>query len=679
MSLTRYLLGCLALAAIGVPAAAWSVGLRRFLLPGWSGAPARLVELVVGLGTLWVVLQVLGTVGWFEVGPAVVVIAVVCVGGARIVHGRTASGARGPEPAPDPGPEQSDRRADRFMAPLAAAGVALVVAQWAAHAAASLREGTAHQDTLWYHLPRAARFAQASSFTDLHFTRTEFPDTFHPATSEVFHGLGMLLFGHDAFSPFLNVAWLAVALLAAWCIGRPFGVAPLSMLGVAVVCSTPRMVTDSVGTASNDIAALALLLAAVAVLLQAERTPAVVMIAGLAAGTGLSVKLTLVAPIALLTVGLVVVTPRAARARTAIAWVVPLVGAGAYWYLRNWIRTGTPVAGLDLPGLPSPRFEVVDELGFSVTDYAFDGTAWRDWLLPGLGSSFGPGWVLILAIGAIGAIGALRGRRRDHALPALGLVVIGGAVAYAGTPTSALGPEGAPLLFAANLIYLTPVLGLGLALVPLAVRSSAAATKALGAILGALIALNLWDTVELGDRAQALAAAAVLAMALAAAGLAVLGAGRPPRRVPLAIGAGLLLVAAVGGAESIVDAHLRSWYGTDALAAAVGEVDDGSRIAVAGAARQWRLYGRSLDHHVQYLGVQGDHGSFHQIDRCEIWRRALSAGRYQYVVVGAGERERLDRDQIRWTETDPSATLVASAGRRHLYRLQPGEPVGRCG
>ena len=60
-SFGSYLLGAaqLALLAAGFGYAAWL--LRARLLPGWRGAPARLVEAVVAVGLLTVISEVLGT------------------------------------------------------------------------------------------------------------------------------------------------------------------------------------------------------------------------------------------------------------------------------------------------------------------------------------------------------------------------------------------------------------------------------------------------------------------------------------------------------------------------------------------------------------------------------------------------------------------------------------------
>ena len=69
-------------------------------------------------------------------------------------------------------------------------------------------------DSLWYHLPWAASFAQTGQITALRFTDVEYLTAFYPATSELIHGLGIVLVSRDTLSPALNLVWLGLVLLA---------------------------------------------------------------------------------------------------------------------------------------------------------------------------------------------------------------------------------------------------------------------------------------------------------------------------------------------------------------------------------------------------------------------------------------------------------------------------------
>ena len=69
----------------------------------------------------------------------------------------------------------------------------------------------------------------------LHFTDPLYLNWFYPQNSELAaRRRRSALFDRDLLSPLVNFGWLGVALLAAWCIGRPYGVAPLSLVAVAL-------------------------------------------------------------------------------------------------------------------------------------------------------------------------------------------------------------------------------------------------------------------------------------------------------------------------------------------------------------------------------------------------------------------------------------------------------------
>ena len=72
-------------------------------------------------------------------------------------------------------------------------------------------------------MPFAADIAQSHSVTGFHHTETVFANWFYPQNSELLHAVGILLTERDTLSLFLNFGWLAIAFLAAWCIGRPYG------------------------------------------------------------------------------------------------------------------------------------------------------------------------------------------------------------------------------------------------------------------------------------------------------------------------------------------------------------------------------------------------------------------------------------------------------------------------
>ena len=78
MSFGDYAFGVIGLALVAVPMAMGGVRLRGRLLPGWVGAPARLVEAVLAVALLTILLQLLGAFGVLV--PGVLVPAALLVG-----------------------------------------------------------------------------------------------------------------------------------------------------------------------------------------------------------------------------------------------------------------------------------------------------------------------------------------------------------------------------------------------------------------------------------------------------------------------------------------------------------------------------------------------------------------------------------------------------------------------
>ncbi|HEY5332034.1 MAG TPA: hypothetical protein VIJ21_00690, partial [Solirubrobacterales bacterium] len=157
--------------------------LRSRLLPGWRGAPARLVETVVAVGLLTVVSEVLGTFGLLYAG-ALIAAAVLVAIAVRVVPVQPGGGqtARGGELG--------------LWASLIAIGVVAIVAfDWAVTAKHALNSGIFNFDSLWYHMPFSADIAQSHSTTGMHHIETVFVNWFYPQNSELVHAVGILMTG----------------------------------------------------------------------------------------------------------------------------------------------------------------------------------------------------------------------------------------------------------------------------------------------------------------------------------------------------------------------------------------------------------------------------------------------------------------------------------------------------
>ncbi|HVV90735.1 MAG TPA: hypothetical protein VHB53_09595, partial [Solirubrobacterales bacterium] len=234
-SFGSYLLGAaqLAVLAAGFGYAAWL--LRARLLPGWRGAPARLVEAVVGVGMLIAAGEILGTFGLLYAGAlvlgAVAVALLVRLVPAGRGGGQTARGV-------DPG---------LWASLVAIAVIAIVVFDWAETAKHALDAGIFNFDSLWYHMPFSADIAQSHSTTGMHHIETVFVNWFYPQNSELLHAFGILLIGRDTLSLFINFGWLAVAFLAAYCVGRPYGRGIPTTIAAAILVGCHTLVVREPG------------------------------------------------------------------------------------------------------------------------------------------------------------------------------------------------------------------------------------------------------------------------------------------------------------------------------------------------------------------------------------------------------------------------------------------------
>src|SRR5690242_10817021 len=96
MSFGDYLQGAIELIVLAAALAFGATGLRGRLLPGWTGASARLAEVVFGLSLLVVIAELVGVVGLYRPGWVLLVAVVVGVG---VGFATRPAGERWPLPA----------------------------------------------------------------------------------------------------------------------------------------------------------------------------------------------------------------------------------------------------------------------------------------------------------------------------------------------------------------------------------------------------------------------------------------------------------------------------------------------------------------------------------------------------------------------------------------------------
>jgi 4-amino-4-deoxy-L-arabinose transferase-like glycosyltransferase len=623
----------------------------------WAGdLPAPLHQVtaaVLGLAGLLLSAALLGTVGQLAGWPLVAVAILVGALGAAALR-------RPRRRAAQPGGGTASRS---HKALLGAAG-GLVAVRWVAELLQTLDRGFSHADELHYHLTHSALFVQSGRTWPIHFTSVGDGSAYHPAHSELLHALGMAVVGSDFLSIFLNLGFAVLALAAGWAIGRHAGNPGAGALVVAASLSLPLVVAES-GSALNDTMAIALLLAAAALLLEACRRDGdrrIAALAGVAAGLAVGTKLTVVVAVGGLLVLVAVAGRSAGRWARTSAFAGAAVVAGGYWYLRNLAHTGNPVPALSFGPLPGPDLELQRAVEFPVLDYLTDLDVWRTWFVPGLEFFAGPLWPLLVGLALAGGLAALCTWRTDRPWALLGGVGLLSLAGYAATPTSAAGAPGVPALFQFNLRYAVP----GALLCVLAGLAHPALRRRPGlatALAGsAVVAANLHDI----DPRRGVLAVTGIAVLTGVAWVAT----RLPRDHASSAGAAVLaaavvLIAGVGLQERYLDrrwtADLPRWPAYQA-----GDRASGVAVGLTGFPQSYPFYGADLDNRVVVLGeVDGHELRPHRW--CDAWWGSVEAADLDVVVVLSEPRlaeselgRSLIRDPERWLRDAGAAPLLQS-------------------
>ncbi|MDQ3728627.1 MAG: hypothetical protein M3355_03445 [Actinomycetota bacterium] len=699
LGLGEYLIGAAELAIVIVALAFCAYRLCRAALPDFSGPPALVAGIVAWLTLAIVLVELLGTFGAFtEFGLVIgsIVLAGVTAVAAPRVAGRSLADA-GTPPVP-PG--------HRLGLAIVAVVVAAIFAGWAIPTLSGITSGMGRADSLWYHMPLAARFADTGSTGDLFFFDPIFFASFYPANSEILHAIPILAFDRDFLSPLLNLGFLAIGLVSGWAIGRPYGLAPQALLGAAVVLGAETMTDFQAGEALNDITGVAFLLACVAILVNGRAARpgggvgvGALAFAGAAAGLAAGTKLSFLAPVAFLTVAIFIVSKRQGRVRATAAFSVPMLIAGGYWYLRNLIVVGNPIPYTTFGplGLPAPERALELRPGFSVAHYWDQPGIWWDWFVPKLSEELGPLWPLVLAGTVVAGVLALK-RGIDPLLRVLGGVAILTAIAYLFTPLTAGGEEGEPIAFEWNIRYLAPAVGIGLAILPLFPAFSSTPRRRSLSLFG-FGALALATTLSIvqwpsGGHTKGALATGVLVLGIFAAGAWAfrhnwVGPRAPGRRV-LGVGSAVALVVLAAGfvaERHYLERRYESLSPQLKIAEAVRWANTArdERIAISGIRgvfNQYAFSGPDLSNHVQWLGIEGDDSAFLRIPDCETWREEVNAGDYTYVVTMYDPYAPIgltDTKEGLWTREDPGVTQVLRDGPVSVFRIDSKLDPAACG
>ncbi|MFL5897664.1 MAG: hypothetical protein ACJ76D_04270 [Solirubrobacterales bacterium] len=725
VDLGSYLLGALQLALVVAPIVFSAYRLRRRLLPAWTGAPARLVESIAAVALIIWISEILGTVALFYAGTLIaaslllgLVVWFLPVGGAeRGDHPPAAQGGGGTRSVTGPaGPETTVS----FL--VMGLVIAATVFSWAVTTKHAVDRGIFNFDSLWYHMPFAVDMAQTHSVVGMHHVETVFTNWFYPQNSELLHAVGILLTGRDTLSLFLNFGWLAMAFLAAYCVGRPYGRGALTAVAGAILLACHTLVVRDPGAAKNDLAAAALLLAAVAILVEAwaKRADAVVpsmrgqlrshgighwaiAAAGLAAGLAAGTRVTGLAMAAALTVAVVVLAPRGRRRGAFAWWFLPALAGGAFWYLRNLVVAGNPIPEVESLGpisLPHPERLQEGRPDFSIAHYAADTGVWRHFFAPGLHEAFGALWPLVVFGAAAAALLAIF-RGRDRIVRWVGLVALVGLLTYLFTPLSAAGSEGEPVGFGINIRYAIPALLAGIVLVPLdrGLDPSRRRWWLLAALVVVFLATNRPDQ-ALHEPARVFALLFVL-LAVASPALLLYGRSRGAGAAVLTASLGALLLVALAIGYPLQRHYLEGRFanagskeeqipGMDLNGAYRWARDvDHARIGLAGTTAGFAgygFYGTDLTNRVVYLGQEGPHGAFNAIPACAGFRTAVNAADLDYLVTAPflnflHPGDPIPSPESRWLRGDPAVRAILHEGQVTVWkvggRLDPAGCTGR--
>jgi hypothetical protein len=664
--LSLYVGGIVALAITIAPL--WWVGarLRAVLVPSWRGGPARLAEAITALSGLVALSELLGLVHLFRRLPLAIGAVAVAALVWRLVPEAPAGEPDGPSrPANTPIREPLPIRVATWLA------VAGTSAAWAMVTAQTINRGMNEFDTVIYHLPSAATFVQTASLSGIHYNGRDFASAFGPLSVEVFHAVGMLAFGRDTLSPLLNLAWLALAFLAAWCLGRPSGRPHLSLLGVTAMLGTPLMIHAEAGTAKNDLAVVVLLVAIGALLLQPEVAPSGRWLVAMTAGLLLGTKLTALVPVVLLAIGMIALTPSGKRLVESGRWAVGLT-SGAFWYLRDWISVGSPIPDAHLAVGPL-KLASVDEgsygkLGVTLAHYLNDPSIWRTYLWPELRVSLGWGAVFVIPLALGGFLSVLRSGPAPRRL--LSLVGLTFVAIYLVTPFSAMGLPGTPTLFGQGLRFVIPALALGLGL--LATQTSGIWSMGLAAVLSFSLVLAEFqggaESVWPGQPTHDVPLSMLAAMMLCGAALAA-RRWSSLRRVAVVS----LVVAAVPLGFLLQRRYLAHRYVNAPFSSANAfrwaRTVHHARIGIVGFSSEYPLYGLDLTNHVHYLGLEHAQLALPDFPTCQSLRTHLEQFHYDFVVVAPQLNGEPPPPETQWLLNDPGLKLVDRSGASSIFEV----------
>jgi hypothetical protein len=682
------------LAVIGIVAALGLGGywLRRWIVPEFSGALARLADATLAVALLVVSLEILGTFSILRLGWIIVFTIAVGLGTALLGYWK----------APKRGEEVEAPSVTKWALILAIAVASFTIAEWTFPSQLNLDLGMFGGDTTWYHMPFAATMAQQHSTVHLHYTDPlRLAAWFYPQSSELIHAAALVLFRTDWLSPLINLVWVSIALLACWCVGRPYKVGPATLIAGAIILDSGVMIETQPGEARNDIMGLAFLIAFVAFLINGHQRRAPqegaavqdmpernaplldkgpLVMAGIAGGLAISVKTTFLVPVVAIALGVFLFSGRGRRWTTAWILALSLLLTGGYWYLRAAIKTGgnpIPITKFGPLHLPVPDQMPLDPRPrFAVAHYLTDATVYRRWFFPQLENALGPLWPLILIVAVAAALFVVV-RSNNKILRVVAAAALLTAVVYVFTPLTAAGQEGEPTGFFTNTRYLIPGLILAMVMVPIArpLRSPDRRAQITMWFLAAVYWITVLTTPKWYPTYIFGTIFLTLALVWTPSALA-LGRSRGfmSRRVMGAVAAAVVLLAVVLGRGQQVqyaDQHYTNTglflqEGGPKKAYEFAQKLQHQRIGIVGSSEiifgQYGFFGNPPTNEVDYIGVPGPHGSYRLATTCPQFVQRINAGNYDYVIMSQYTQDSSQSEYwypiYAWVKNDPALKKV---------------------
>jgi hypothetical protein len=685
------------LAVIGILAALGLGGywLRRWIVPEFSGALARLADATLAVALLVISLEILGTLSILEFGWIIVLTIAVGLGAAGLGYWK----------ASERGEEVKAPAVAKWALILAVAVASFTMAEWTFPSQLNLDQGMFGGDTTWYHMPFAATMAQQHSTVHLHFTDPlRLAAWFYPQSSELLNGAAIVLFKTDWLSPLINLFWLAIALLGCWCVGRPYKVGPATLIAGAIILDSGVMIETQPGEARNDIMGLAFLVAFAAFLINAHQRRAPqegtavqdtpdrdaplldkgpLIMAGIAAGLAASVKTTFLVPVAAIAIGVFLFSGKGRRWTTAWILGLSMLVSGGYWYVRAAIKSGgnpIPITKFGPLHLPVPNQMPLDPRPrFAVAHYLGTPTVYRHWFFPQLENALGPLWPLILIMAGSAAV-FIVWRSNNKILRVIAAAALLTAIVYVFTPLTAAGQPGSPTGFFTNTRYLIPGLILAMVMLPLARPLRAPDRRA--EITMWFLAAVYWITVLTTPKWYSTYIFGTIFITLALVWVpAALGIGRSrgvlSRRIVTAAGVVVLVAAVVLGRaqqtqyanQHYTNTKLFLQEGGPQEAYAYAQKLQHQRIGIIGDSEiifgQYGFFGNPPTNEVQWIGVPGPHGAYRLPTSCTQFMERINAGNYDYLIMSRETEDSKEGEYApywfpvyEWIKDDPALKKV---------------------